>query len=106
LHLVVDACPDIHPYLDRLRGWADFVEAMCKVAPMTGIDPKTWADACRVMGPETAATTVAIIVQRIGTIAKPGAYLRSLTKKAGEGDFSPLPLLNAMVRTPVTGGAA
>lgn len=106
LQTVVAACPDVHPYLDRLRDWTDFVEAMCRVAPMTGIDTRTWADACRIMGPENAATTVAIIVQRIGSIAKPGAYLRSLTKKAGEGDYTPLPLLNAMVRTPVTGCAA
>lgn len=98
LGIVMEACPDVHPYLDRLRGWDDFIEGMCRVAPMTGIDTRTWGDACRIMGPENAATTVAIIVQRIGTITKPGAYLRSLTKKAGEGDFSPLPLLMSMVR--------
>ena len=98
LGLVVEACPDIHPYLDQLRGWNDFIEAMCRVAPMTGIDARTWGDACRVMGPENAAATVAAIVQRIETIAKPGAYLRSLTKKAGEDDFSPLPLLTGMLR--------
>lgn len=98
LGLVVEACPDVHPYLDQLRDWSDFTEAMCRVAPMTGIDVRTWSDACRVMGPENAAATVAAIVQRIGTIAKPGAYLRSLTKKAGEGDYSPLPLLTALTR--------
>ncbi|WP_375176177.1 plasmid replication protein RepC [Pseudooceanicola sp.] len=106
LHSVVEACPDVHPYLDRLRGWNDFVEAICRVAPMTGIDSRTWAEACRTMGPENAATTVAIIVQRIGSIAKPGAYLRTLTRKAEEGEYSPLPLLRAMVRTEVTGCAA
>ena len=98
LALVMEACPDVHPYLDRLRDWNDFIEAMCRVAPMTGIDPATWAEACRTMGPENAAATVAAIVQRIGSIVRPGAYLRSLSKKAGEGDYSPLPLLTALSR--------
>jgi replication initiation protein RepC len=65
---------------------------------MTGIDTRTWAEACRTMGPENAAATVALIVQRIGSVAKPGAYLRSLSKKAGQGDYSPLPLLMSMTR--------
>lgn len=98
LTLVVEACPDIHPYLDQLRGWSDFIESMCRVAPMTGIDARTWAEACRNMGPENAAATVALIVQRIGSVAKPGAYLRSLSKKAGQGEYSPLPVLMSMTR--------
>ena len=96
--LVLEACPDVHPYLEGRIDWKSFLDAMCKVAPMTGIDTKTWAEACRVMGPEDAAATVAAIVQRIGQITNPGAYLRVLTQKAGEGDFSPLPLLTSMIR--------
>lgn len=96
---VMEACPDVMAYLDRpVRNWRDFIEAICRVAPMTGIDAQAWATACRLMGPENAATTVAAIVQRIGDIANPGAYFRTLSQKAGEGDFSPLPMLNALTR--------
>jgi replication initiation protein RepC len=65
---------------------------------MVGIDAQNWAKACQTMGPENAAATVAVLVQRISEIANPGAYFRTLAQKAGEGDFSPLPLLTALAR--------
>lgn len=97
IRMVLDNCPDIAPYLDRpARTWPDLVSAMCRVAPMTGIDARGWSDACRIMGPEHATATLAAMVQRIGEIGNPGAYFRALTKKAGEGRFSPIPMLKAL----------
>ena len=97
IRMVLDNCPDIAPYLDRrARTWPDLVSAMCRVAPMTGIDARGWSDACRIMGPEHATATLAAMVQRIGEIGNPGAYFRTLTKKAGEGRFSPIPMLKAL----------
>ncbi|EAQ02007.1 Replication protein C [Pseudooceanicola batsensis HTCC2597] len=96
---VLDACPDVLPYLDRrITGWNDFVQAICRVAPMTGIDARTWAEGCRHMGSENAAATVAGIVQRIGQIANPGAYFRTLARKAEQGNYSPHSLLGPLER--------
>jgi len=97
--LVLESCPDVLPYLDRrVTDWESFISAICPVAPMIGLDAGVWGEACRNMGPRDAAITVAAMVQRIGTIGNPGAYFRTLARKAGEGDYSPLPLLLSLSR--------
>ena len=47
------------------------------------------------MGRETAAITVACILQRFTHIGNPGGYLRALSRKAAEGSFSPGPMVMA-----------
>ncbi|WP_353338142.1 plasmid replication protein RepC [Pseudooceanicola nitratireducens] len=99
LGMVLTSCPDVTAYFGRpVRDWSDYLYAICSVAPMVGIDAQNWAKACQSMGPENAAATVAVLVQKISEIANPGAYFRTLAQKAGEGDFSPLPLLTALAR--------
>ncbi|MGI3170946.1 plasmid replication protein RepC [Pseudooceanicola sp. C21-150M6] len=94
---VLSACPDVHPYTGQTpRGWNDFIRSMSIVAPMTGIDSNSWKSACIEMGPERAAATVAALVQRCGDIRNPGAYFRVLTRKAKEGRYSPLSMLNTL----------
>ncbi len=97
LGYVLASCPDILPYAATpLRNWDDFIRLMARIAPMTGIDVSTWDDACRAMGPADAATTLAGIVQGIGRIRSPGAYLRTLSKRAREGHFTPKPMIAAL----------
>lgn len=97
LRLVLETCTDVLPYADGpVRDWNDLVQMMTKLAPMTGIDANGWAEACRTMGPKSAAATLAAMVQRIGDISSPGAYLRSLSRKSAEGRFSPIPMLVAL----------
>jgi replication initiation protein RepC len=99
LEMVLDTCPEIRPYLaHQCRNWDEFVRAVCTVAPMIGVDPVSWGRACKDMGPENAAATVAAIVQRIDQIANPGAYFRVLCQKAGQGEFTVMPMLNAIAR--------
>ncbi|OWU83223.1 hypothetical protein ATO6_20225 [Oceanicola sp. 22II-s10i] len=94
---VLNACPDVLPYAVRpVRSWEDFTRLMAGLAPMSGVDVATWREACRLMGPVGASVTVAAIVQRIGAIRSPGAYLRTLARKAGEGGFSPETLVRSM----------
>ncbi len=98
LGLVTKACPDIVPYADSdITGWHHLVAACHVVRPMMGISPSAWADACRAMGPETAAVTVAAILQRFDQINSPGGYLRALTRKAADGRFSPGPMVMALL---------
>jgi replication initiation protein RepC len=50
-----------------------------------------------VMGEAEAAVVVACLLQRSSTIQSAGGYLRELTRKAGEGEFSLGPVLMAQI---------
>lgn len=96
---ILSACPDVLPYAEKeVSDWPSFVHLMARVAPMAGIDATTWQEACRAMGPQDAATTLAGIVQNVGNIRSPGAYLRSLSRKAREGGFSPDAMIASLQR--------
>lgn len=91
LHRILAACPDVLPYApEGVRNWDQFIALMARLAPMTGIDLPTWSVACRAMGPAGAAAATAGIVQRIGAIRSPGAYLRSLARKAQAAETRPM----------------
>ncbi|WP_408595164.1 plasmid replication protein RepC (plasmid) [Paracoccus marcusii] len=99
LGLVLKATPSICDYApDAIRTWENLVEAAYIVRPMLGITLDAWQRACRIMGPERAAVTMACILQRHGTILRPGGYLRSLTDKAAGKGFSPGPMVMALLR--------
>lgn len=98
LGLVLKACPDILPYSDGpMRSWRDLVVIAGRVRGMMGISPSAWEEACLLMGAETAAISVACILQRFTAIHSPGGYLRSLSSKAAEGAFSPGPMVMALL---------
>lgn len=99
LGLVLKATPSICDYApDAIRTWESLVAAADIVRPMLGITLDAWQRACRIMGPESAAVTVACILQRHGAILRPGGYLRSLTDKAEGRGFSPGPMVMALLR--------
>lgn len=99
LGLILKATPSICDYApDAINTWEGLVEAADIVRPMLGITLDAWQRACRIMGPESAAVTMACILQRHGTILRPGGYLRSLTDKAEGKGFSPGPMVMALLR--------
>lgn len=96
--LVVKACPDLPVFAQRdVRNWHDLVVCAAYVRGMLGISADAWDEAQFAMGPETAAITVACILQRAAQIHNPGGYLRSLTRKAKEKAFSPGPMVMALL---------
>lgn len=98
LSLVLKACPDIKPYArSNLTSWRDLIAVAADVRGMMGISLSGWTEATRVMGPETAAITVAAMLQRVGTISNPGGYLRALSGKAAGGGFSGGPMIMALL---------
>jgi replication initiation protein RepC len=98
LPLILKACPDILPYCERdPRDWRDLVVAASFVRGMMGISPSAWQEAQELMGPETAAVTVACILQRFGEINSPGGYLRALATKSSLGQFSTGPMVMALL---------
>lgn len=99
LGLMLKATPDICDYApDAIRTWDDLVSTADLVRPMLGITLDAWRRACSIMGPESAAVTLACILQRHDTILRPGGYLRSLTDKAERQKFSPGPMVMALLR--------
>jgi replication initiation protein RepC len=65
---------------------------------MLGVSPSAWREACEAMGEVQAAITLAAILQRSDQISSAGGYLRSLTDKAREGQFSTWPMVMALLR--------
>src|ERR1700722_6950727 len=100
LGMVLSACPDIVDYAKGgIVNWRDFLATAAVVRPMLGISPSAWEEARTVMGEAEAAVVVACLLQRSSTIQSAGGYLRELTRKAGEGEFSLGPILMAQINT-------
>lgn len=101
LHLVRKACTSLADYApDEIRHWRDFVGAVERIRPWLGISADTWSEAAAGLGSCNAAIVTACILQRSDHIASPGAYLRSLTRKAAAGSFSPGPMVMALLNAP------
>jgi hypothetical protein len=98
LGMVLSACPDIVDYAKGgIANWRDLLATAAVVRPMLGISPSAWEEAQMVMGETEAAVVVACLLQRSSTIQSAGGYLRELTRKAGEGEFSLGPILMAQI---------
>lgn len=81
-----------------IGSWREMMGAAVVVRSMLGVSPSAYQEACEVMGPESAATAIACILERTGHINSPGGYLRDLTRKAERGEFSLGPVLMALLR--------
>ncbi|MCA3635605.1 MAG: replication initiation protein RepC [Methylobacterium sp.] len=106
LPMVLEACPDIFDYIPRREGqgasppsWAEFLKAAELVRAMLGISPDAWRDAVETMGQADASIVVAAILQKGDEVRFPGGYLRALTEKKREGQFSVGPILMALIGT-------
>lgn len=106
LGLVLRACPEIGSYGPKggIGNWRDLMSAAVVVRSILDVSPSAYQDACEVMGPENAATTIACILERARHITSPGGYLRDLTIKARRGEFSLGPALMALLRANAQSG--
>ncbi len=101
LGMVLRACREISAYGrdGRINSWRDLIAAAVVVRSMLGISPSAYQAACDTMGVEAAAATVACILQRAEHINSPGGYLRHLTEKAENKDFSLVAMVTALAKT-------
>jgi replication initiation protein RepC len=106
LPMVLEACPDILDYVPGREGqggsppsWAEFLKAAELVRAMLGISSDAWRDAVETMGQADASIVVAAILQKGDEVRFPGGYLRALTEKKREGQFSVGPILMAFIGT-------
>ena len=98
LGMVLDACPDIIDYAKGgIANWRDFLAVAIMVRSMLGISPSAWEAAQSAMGDIPAAIVVAGILQKGTAVTSAGGYLRELTRKAGDGEFSVGPMLMALI---------
>ncbi|KAB2697592.1 replication initiation protein RepC [Ochrobactrum sp. Kaboul] len=89
LDQVLRSCPDIREYgVNGVGTWRELLDASRIVSGFLGISKSAYQEAVRFMGPETASTAIAWILQKLASINSPGGYLRSLTEKARGGTFS------------------
>ncbi len=99
LGMVLSACPDIVDFAPGgISHWREFREAAEVARSALGVSPDAWAQAREVLGADDAAIAVAAILQRGSDITSAGGYLRALTAKAREGQFSLGPLLMSLLR--------
>lgn len=99
LSLIISACPEALSYAqDPVRHWRGFVDLIERIRPMMGIGMQVWQDAKQAMGVEVAAVALAAMLQRFKEIRSAGAYLRILSRKARQGDFSIAAMVMAVLR--------
>ena len=88
--LVRDACPAINAIvpgaLDHWQTLRDCGHALCAG---TDINPQVFDEASQALGPDIAIAAIAVTVQKAaqGDVFKPGAYLRTLTKRGKAGEL-------------------
>lgn len=98
LEVVLRAAPDLLAYSRHpIRNWRDLTEASAFVVPLLGITAEVWREACRKMGNDAASIAVACILQQADRILRPGAYLRTLVKKAAAASFNAAAMVDGLL---------
>ena len=92
------ACPEfVSLTAEGVRTWRDVLASADLLRGMLGISPDAMRRAEAAMGPVDAAITVACILERHEAINSPGGYLRALTQRAADGEFSVRPMVDALI---------
>ena len=100
LGMVLDACPDLLDYArSGITNWRDFLATAAVIRPMLGISSSAWEEAVDAMGEQQAAIVLACMLQRSDGITSAGGYLRDLTRRKREGEFTIGPMVMALLAT-------
>jgi len=79
------------PVHNRPLDWKDLVEAAYGLLPELGVNKSAWVEACTVLGTTGAALCVLITdhatLREKDRVLNPGGYLRSMTRKAQQGEL-------------------
>ncbi|SDN38531.1 replication initiation protein RepC [Ensifer sp. YR511] len=100
LALVLKACPQVVAYGQggTIGSWRELMSAAVVIRSMLGVSPSAYQNACEIMGPENAAVAMACILERANMINSAGGYLRDLTRRSGQSEFSLGPMLMALLK--------
>ncbi|QTG17031.1 replication initiation protein RepC (plasmid) [Agrobacterium tumefaciens] len=100
LSVVLKACPQISDYGPggSIGNWRDLMSAAVVIRSMLGVSPSAYQEACEIMGPENAAVAMACIFERANLINSAGGYLRDLTRRTEQLEFSLGPMIMALLK--------
>lgn len=72
-----------------IRNWTDMHRAAAQIRGMAGISQDAWNVANKILGPERAAATIALIFdkQTTGEVKSAGGYLRAMVERAQSGEL-------------------
>lgn len=100
LSVVLRACPQISDYGPGgvIGNWRDLMSAAVVIRSMLGVSPSAYQEACEIMGPENAAVVMACIFERANLINSAGGYLRDLTRRTEQSEFSLGPMIMALLK--------
>jgi replication initiation protein RepC len=97
LETVIQLCPLINDYAkSQISSWSDFMATANLVRSMLGVSPDAFMRAQTVFGQQQACVIIAILLENSDKIRVPGAYLRGMTKKAINGQFSLSSMLSGL----------
>ena len=100
--MVLQACPDIVQYAKGgIANWRD-LEATAGCPLHDGNSPSAWAAAQSAMGEIPAAIVLAAILQRAEAIVSAGGYRQGIDPQSRGREFSPGPMLMALITAPQT----
>ena len=98
LGMVLDACPSLLDYARHgITNWRDFLATVAVIRPMLGVSPSAWEEALDAMGEQHAAIVIAAMLQRSDEIHSAGGYLRDLTRRKRDGEFTVGPMICALL---------
>jgi replication initiation protein RepC len=98
LREVTEACQEYECFSGKIaENWQDLIQMSDQLAPMIGIEQPVLIQAKQSMGLHAASVAVICILERLSDIRSPGAYMRSLTKRAQNNMFSLKPMLSALI---------
>lgn len=98
---ILESCREYKNYFpEQPRSWSDLNAMVSRLVPMIGIETPVYLQAQRMMGSETAASTILCMLERLHLIRNPGGYLRRLSQRAANGRFSLEPMLHALRKGP------
>ncbi len=100
LSVVLRACPQITDYGPggAIGTWRDLMSAAVVIRSMLDVSPSAYQEACEIMGPENAAVAMACIFERANMINSAGGYLRDLTRRTEQSQFSLGPMIMALLK--------
>lgn len=91
------SCPEAKQYaLRKIENFADVIAHARSLAPMIGIDDRTYQTAQEHIGPLATATTIWAMMQFQDRIKKVGAYFRALTVGSKSEGFDPVRLVRQL----------
>ena len=86
---VLDSCREYQSYFPAERpDWPQLMSTAERLHSMLGIDSEVYRSARQIIGDREAAVTVLCMLETLPQIRSPGAYLRGLCKRAGQGSFN------------------